>query len=308
MKIQMIMYCAALLILAGCSNSDNDEPMGVEEGTGQFIDSAVDGLEYQSGSIRGLTSTDGSFQFEQGATIQFFIGDIVLGEGQPADIMSPLDIVGTTTDVTNEYVLNIARFLQTLDTDNDPNNGISVSAFMRTQAADKVIDFNVTAAEFAANGNVQTIIAELTASNDDGPQSLVSAQDAEAHLRDSLGLEPMIPPGLTLEELQEVCNPVVVPVITGPFEPGQILVGFDPSTSLAEINTLVAAFGLSRKTTFDFTTLKPSKIVFVPNGAERQWIATFKSLCVVDYASPNYIVSLIDPIIGGPIGGGGGIW
>lgn len=303
MKAQRKWLFVLALALVGCENSGSDPsaPIDVDEGVGQFIDSAVGGLEYQSGSIRGLTSADGSFRFEQGANIRFFIGDIILGEGLPADVMSPLDIVGVTSVVTDDHVLNIARFLQTLDTDNDPTNGISISVFMQTQAVGNTIDFNVTGAEFAANGNVQTIIAELTASNDDGPQSLVSAQDAEAHLRDSLGLEPMIPPGLTLEELQEVCNPVVVPVITEPFASGQVWVSFDPSISLAEINTLVAAFGLSRDTTYDLTTLRPSRIIYVPNGAERQWMGTFKSLCVVTYASPNYIVSIGDPIGGGEI-------
>ena len=86
-----------------------------------------------------------------------------------------------TSDPANATVVNIASLLQTLDDDGDPTNGILI-----IQAIGKTIDFAQTTTAFANDGNVQTVVAELTALTTAGARSLVSAAAAEAHLRSTL--------------------------------------------------------------------------------------------------------------------------
>jgi len=262
MKLHGKLSLLVLLIVAGCGGSGGGMPPTVNEGTGQFIDSAVEGLEYQSGSIFGLTSSDGSFQYELGSSVRFFIGDIVLGEGTPADVMSPLDIIAGSPSVNDDHVINVARFLQTLDADNDPTNGITISAFVRGQLVGKTINFAVSTSVFREDENVRAIVAELTGD----PSSLVSAVNAERHLRESLGLEPMPEPvpDLSIEHLREVCRlpsfDVIVAIIT---EDG-IIVEFDDSVFLEEADALVASFGLTWESHFPVGSGLKWGVVLVP--------------------------------------------
>ena len=90
--------------------------------TGVFLDSAVEGLTYQSGSNpSGTTDANGTFMYMPGEILTFSIGGVVLGtlpDGAP--VITPFDFGGAAE--------NIARFLQTLDADGDPSNGIDITA------------------------------------------------------------------------------------------------------------------------------------------------------------------------------------
>jgi hypothetical protein len=224
----------------------------------------------------------------------------VLGEGTPADVMSPLDIIAGSPSVSDDHVLNVARFLQTLDTDNDPTNGITISAFARQQAAGKTITFNVTAADFAASGNVQTIVAELTASNNGGPQTLISANEAEAHLRESLGMEPMPEPepepvpDLSLAHLLEVCRPPSGDVIIAIYTEDGIIVEFNDSVFLEEANALVAYYGLTWESHFPVGEGLKWGVVLVPGTRLLEGLQTFEVLCLVDRVEINFSVPLGD--------------
>ncbi len=298
MKMHGKLSLLLMLALTGCGNQGGGSPTTVDTGTGQFIDSAVEGLGYQSGNILGLTSSDGSFQFEQALTIRFFIGDIMLGEGIPADVMSPLDIVAGSSDVSDDHVLNVARFLQTLDTDNDPTNGITISAFVRQQAMGKTVDFGVSTAEFGASGNVQVIVAELTASNNSGPQSLVSAAAAEAHLRESLGMEPMPEPvpDLSLAHLLELCRPPSGDILISIYTENGIIVEFNDSVLLAEANALVEYYELTWESHFPVDGGLKWGVVLVPGTRLLEGLQTFEVLCLVDRVDINFP---------DPVGGGG---
>ena len=67
---------------------------------------------YRSGSLSGLSGPEGEFEYEQGGTVQFFIGDITLGQAVPGKaLITPLDLVpGGSLDTP--AVINIARLLQ----------------------------------------------------------------------------------------------------------------------------------------------------------------------------------------------------
>jgi len=60
--------------------------------TGVFIDSPVKGLRWVSGDISGTTDVNGTFQYKNGATVQFYIGDILIGDAMGDSVIIPVDI------------------------------------------------------------------------------------------------------------------------------------------------------------------------------------------------------------------------
>jgi Ca2+-binding EF-hand superfamily protein len=97
------------------------------ENVGFFIDSAVAGVEYQSGRYSGVTDESGRFRYETNATVRFKIGDVVLGEAVAGETMTPIDLVEGASDDSNRAVVNMLRLIQSLDSDGNPDNGIDIS-------------------------------------------------------------------------------------------------------------------------------------------------------------------------------------
>jgi hypothetical protein len=159
-------------------------PAGPPQGT--FSDSPVQGLSYVTGSQSGETGAGGGFRYDQeGDRITFSIGDIEIGNGDAARFMTPVNLVedeDPSANVSHEWVLNIARLLQTLDDDADPANGIRITPAVRAAAAGLVVEFAQTLADFENDAAVQAAVASLTAATSAGPRGLVSVDDAAEHL------------------------------------------------------------------------------------------------------------------------------
>ena len=139
--LPMIRWCAFLLFgLAACSGGGGAaQGPGVETGlkTGIFADSPVDGLEYKvfspSGDIlrTGVTAVGGTFLYKDGEIISFYLGDITVGETFANTQITPVDLVPGAFNETNVKVANIARLLQSLDQDGQPENGITITEQVR---------------------------------------------------------------------------------------------------------------------------------------------------------------------------------
>ena len=154
--------------------------------TGRFIDSAVSGLEYHSASRSGVTNEFGEFKYKTGETVTFTIGGIVIGETQGAPTLTPIDLVAGATDETNDFVINIARFLQTMDYDGNPENGILISPLVKYAAQGKSVDFFQSIPNFENDSNVQIVVSDLTAFTHAGARNLVSETTAQNHLKNTL--------------------------------------------------------------------------------------------------------------------------
>jgi hypothetical protein len=119
----------ALPLFAACGGGGSDgstsppPPPAATFADGVFIDSAVEGLTYQSGSnASGTTDADGTFTYEEGVSITFSLGGITLGtlpDGKA--LVSPYDFGAQQAE-------NMARLLQTLDADGNHANGIDLTA------------------------------------------------------------------------------------------------------------------------------------------------------------------------------------
>jgi hypothetical protein len=154
---------------------------------GKFVDSAVGNLGYTCGTgadkTTGVTDALGQFDFVPAATgaaaplCTFSVGGVVLGTASAGAMLTPFDLVpgASPNDVPlNTRAVNIARFLQSIDSDGNGSNGISITAETNTLLGGKTLDFS------AANFDTLAAI-ELPAG-----KTLVSAANAGDALKTTL--------------------------------------------------------------------------------------------------------------------------
>ncbi len=91
--------------------------------TGTFIDAPVANLSFSTPSGFGKTDQNGEFYYKAGEQITFSIGGLTLPSTAAREMITPLDLYGATS-VSDPEVKNLARLLQTLDVDSNPDNGI----------------------------------------------------------------------------------------------------------------------------------------------------------------------------------------
>jgi len=157
---------------------------------GRLVDGPVQGVHYESGSLSGVTGRDGEFQYEEGNTIRFSIGEIMLGEAvQAKDFMTPLDLVpGGSLD--SPAVINIARLLQSLDSVRGDSR-ITIPFELRAAAVGNneslayAIQFLDYSDEEAFVNVAAQLVATLTA-NYGFTAVLVDAESAREHLMESV--------------------------------------------------------------------------------------------------------------------------
>ncbi len=187
---------------------------------GVLVDAFVAGIGYRTESRTGVTNERGEFDYLPGETVTFFIGDLVFPSAPAKGIVTPLDMAQTLNPAA-PVVLNIARLLQSLDTDGNPNNGITISPIASQSAAP--VDFNLSIAQFAALPAVTNLVANSGSVN----TTVVSVQQALAHLRDtlefngvpvdessssSLSSAPQVPASSAVAESSAQSSELVVPV------------------------------------------------------------------------------------------------
>lgn len=159
--------------------------------SGVFIDSPVSGLTYQTTlhnqTVVAQTTEDGVFNYDDGATVSFSVGTLVLGSAVGKSVLTPLDIVAGAADSTDRRVTNILVLLQTLDQDANLNNGIQITqAIADIVSAAGAINFNQTPSAFAADSNVVALLAALNGANvftdaDPRPRTIRNVLAAQEH-------------------------------------------------------------------------------------------------------------------------------
>jgi hypothetical protein len=148
--------------------------------TGEFLDSTVAGLRYEGPVFSGTTTSQGRYQYVPGDPVCFFLGQIPFGCGEARGIVTPIDLF-PGADSSDPRVLNVVRFLLSLDVDGDPSNGIDVR-HITTVAADAAnIDFDQSTVDF---GNDPDVLAFVDAQGFDG--TLTGTVAASVHFQQSL--------------------------------------------------------------------------------------------------------------------------
>ena len=108
--------------------------------TGQFLHTPTRGVRYTTATQAGITDANGHFQYLEGEVVSFFIGGLLLGEATGNSNVSIFDLVEGADAVTGNAlrqsidksipfnrVINIATLLQTLDRDNNAENGVTLT-------------------------------------------------------------------------------------------------------------------------------------------------------------------------------------
>ena len=184
----------AISINSGSSSDDKEDKddatvkIGIAEGS--LLDAPVEGVQYESGSLRGVTGPAGEFRYESGGLVRFYIGDIPLGRAVPGKaLITPLDLVaGGTLD--SVPVINIGRLLQSLDAVAGDDR-ISIPARVRDRAlvSNAALTGVIEHLDYADETRFVNAASQLLAVLTDGyPHTvvLVDAAEAHSHMRDAL--------------------------------------------------------------------------------------------------------------------------
>lgn len=176
--------CAAALVMTACGGGDEAAiaaappapvvpvaPVVAGSAIGSLIDASVGGVSYTTSSgVRGTTAADGSYNFNPGDTVTFTLGGLTLGTTTATGIISPMDLsAGSAVRLENLLVL-----LQSLDSDGDPANGITIPA-AAAAAVTSSVNLGSSTATFATEAGVQ---ATMTAGGIAGAPKSVAAAGA----------------------------------------------------------------------------------------------------------------------------------
>lgn len=184
-RLALSLILAGSLAVAACSGGPAAQPVR----TGVFVDSPVAGLDYDSGSHAGKTTANGEFRYLDGETVVFRIGQLELGRSLGEPQLTPLQLAGSQNPA-DPKVLRQVQLLLTLDEDDNPNNGIQISAdtaarFRRSMRLEQA-------------GDLQTLLDSAGIA-----RSVVAADYAASHFRLSLAALREQPPGPRFTALAE---------------------------------------------------------------------------------------------------------
>jgi len=122
-------------LLSGCGSSNTDEN-AVETGTGYYVDSAVQGVNYKCGKKSGTTDTDGKFTFEVGQDCSFSLAGVPLRTTKADELKDGVKVLENNEDV--------AQFLQSIDNDHNASNGIQIQPEILDVLTQALADHNST--------------------------------------------------------------------------------------------------------------------------------------------------------------------
>lgn len=181
----------AISVKSGSSSGDKDDDATVKIGIadGSLVDAPVEGVQYESGSLRGVTGPAGEFRYERGGLVRFYIGDIPLGQAVPGKaLITPLDLVaGGTLD--SMAVINIGRLLQSLDAvTGDERITIPAQVRDRAHVSNPALTGTIEYLDYADDARFVNAASQLLAVLTDGyPHTvvLVDAAAARLHMLDA---------------------------------------------------------------------------------------------------------------------------
>ncbi|WP_086479064.1 hypothetical protein [Oceanospirillum sanctuarii] len=179
-KQPKLILIISLALLSACGSESSDDGSQTSSNSASskayFIDSGVGGLDYKSASFSGKTDKTGAFKYSAGESTTFSYQGIQLGSVKPSDSQSfftPLNLFNTE-DVNNQAVKNTLVLLQTMDSDQNPSNGIT----LREDQFDGLSTLDLTSTDFQSSLD-QTLPNSI---------SLISETDALAHFEETLSL------------------------------------------------------------------------------------------------------------------------
>lgn len=111
-------------------------------------------------SLSGFTTRNGSFNYRNGETVQFYVGDILLGSTAAKSLVTPVSLVQNAKNP--DALSNLLRFLQTVDSDISPANGIQISNHVHKSAKNLKVDFDKAMRSFQVQSSLVKLMGIAT--------------------------------------------------------------------------------------------------------------------------------------------------
>jgi len=145
--------------------------------SGVYTDSPVSGLTYTTSTgLTGTTNLNGDYSYHAGDTVTFKLYGTTLNTAAASVVLTPAD----ANNVDVDYTVNLLRFLQTVDTDQNLANGITLPA-VDTGDANLVINFNQDIYAFEQDATVLAFLTKYASG-----RSLVSIETAVTHFNSTI--------------------------------------------------------------------------------------------------------------------------
>lgn len=203
-KVMFLSFILALFIGCGGGGGSSES---ADLQSAQFVDSPVAGLDYQTESLSGVTNDEGYFQYNSSdKTVTFSIGNFVIGEFNISNLQAdkkvlPSDFFGLDrNDTTDERVIKVIQFLQSLDSDGNVSNGINIDNLTKNRLANLIETNNTLKTNLLENN--RTVLESII--NGVGKE-LVVGNIARKHYRETLqnlGIEPEFSPFVTVWQMK----------------------------------------------------------------------------------------------------------
>ena len=140
--------------------------------TGQFLHTPTQAVRYTTATQAGVTDANGHFQCLEGEVVSFFIGGLLLGETAGNSNVSIFNWVEGADAVTGNAlrqsidksipfnrVINIATLLQTLDRDNNAENGVTLTLPVTQLFEADSVHFDKRWDKFKADLGLRSVLA-----------------------------------------------------------------------------------------------------------------------------------------------------
>lgn len=204
-----LLPAAVAVALAACGggggygdggNNNPPPPPPVTLADGQFVLERIEGLGvHATGTADVTTDATGKFKFVVGQDAQLFVGQandrLVVGTVTPTAVNGGVAPIGLQDfkEVQNDQdqVLgNVLVLLRALDADGDPTNGVKIdaagnAAVAKAVAGGKTVNFNQTAAAFAADPVIVAVLADLKKQLGDAKAALLDFTELFGQSRSS---------------------------------------------------------------------------------------------------------------------------
>eukprot|EP01022_Parablepharisma_sp_SALTPOND_P017389 TRINITY_DN27670_c0_g1_i1.p1 TRINITY_DN27670_c0_g1~~TRINITY_DN27670_c0_g1_i1.p1 ORF type:complete len:2846 (-),score=222.69 TRINITY_DN27670_c0_g1_i1:6612-14009(-) len=147
---------------------------------GTIVDGIISNLAYETSSgITGYTDESGGFRYNDGDSVTFKIGGIIIGTATAEDLSENMIFLQDLADVsrgdlTDEYVTNMAVFLQSLDSQGTTEDGLQIDDSAHEAFADNTLDLSsVSLQDVELELSMEGVVA-------------IDEQEAMEHVKDML--------------------------------------------------------------------------------------------------------------------------
>ncbi|MEE4143405.1 MAG: hypothetical protein V2I26_01275 [Halieaceae bacterium] len=180
--------CAVFFSSGSGSNDDDDDKDEelIVVATGRLGTAPVSGASYISGSVSGVTGSNGEFEYEVGKPVRFSIGDIPLGRAVSGKSIITVQDLAAGSETAATVAINIERLMQSLDAEQG-DDAITIPARVLSKAvrSNETVTAAITYLDFAddtAFANAASQLVSVLTHDYPFTGSLVDAETARRSL------------------------------------------------------------------------------------------------------------------------------